>query len=95
VNGIGKRSRRVLMSAADDKATLRRIPLEVLNEGRLEVIDEVLAEDFHSHSAGTRFPPDRDGLNSFISALGRHSPTSPTASFMRSLRVTSSCSTCV
>lgn len=57
------------MSAADDKAALRRIPLEVINEGRLEVIDEVLAEDFHSHSEGTPFPPDRDGLKSFISDL--------------------------
>jgi predicted ester cyclase len=57
------------MSAADDKATLRRIPLEVINEGRTEVIDEVLAEDFRSHSEGTPFPPDREGLKSFISAL--------------------------
>jgi predicted ester cyclase len=57
------------MPSSDDKATLRRIPLEAINQGRLDVIDEVLTGDFLSHSEGTPFPPDREGLKTFISAL--------------------------
>ena len=52
-----------------DKATLRRIPLEVINEGRLGVIDEILAEDHVERGETPGFPPGRDGLKQYIAAM--------------------------
>ena len=49
-----------------DKASLRRIPLEVLNEGKIDVIDEVIAADFEDHSPVSGFPATREGLRSFV-----------------------------
>jgi predicted ester cyclase len=52
-----------------DKATLRRIPLEAISQGKLDVIDEVLSADFNDHQPPTHFPPGREGLKAFIAAL--------------------------
>lgn len=53
----------------DDAVSYRRIPLEVFNEGRLELIDELLAEDFVEHAAPPGFPQGRESLRTFVSAL--------------------------
>lgn len=45
-----------------------RVPLEILNEGRLELIDEIFAPDFVQHAAIPGFPPGRDGLRTFFTA---------------------------
>jgi steroid delta-isomerase-like uncharacterized protein len=49
-----------------DKESLRRIPLEVLNEGRLELIDEVFAPEYVEHSPIPGYEATRDGIKSFI-----------------------------
>ena len=52
-----------------DKQTLRRIPLEVLNEGKLEVIDEVVGAGYVERGETPGFSPDREGLRAFIVAF--------------------------
>jgi len=52
-----------------DKQTLRRIPLEALNEGKLEVIDEVVGEEYVERAQTPGFSPDREGLRAFIVAV--------------------------
>jgi len=52
-----------------DKQSLRRIPLEALNEGKVDVIDEVLASDYVEHSQFPGYPATREGLKSFIRDL--------------------------
>jgi predicted ester cyclase len=53
-----------------DKQTLRRIPLEVFHENKMEVVDEVLAADVTDHGMlPPGFPPGREGLKAFITAL--------------------------
>jgi steroid delta-isomerase-like uncharacterized protein len=55
---------------ADDAANYRRIPLEVFNEGRLELIDELLADDFVEHAQlPPGVPPGREGLRIIVQAL--------------------------
>ena len=52
-----------------DKATVRRIPLEGFNEGRLDIVDEVFAADFINHATlPPGLPPGREGLKAFIAA---------------------------
>ena len=54
---------------ADDAANYRRIPLEIFNEGRLELIDELIAEDFVEHlETPPGVPPTREGLRMFAAA---------------------------
>ena len=52
-----------------DKETLRRIPLEALNEGRIEVVDEVVSKDYVERADTPGFSPDREGLKAFIAAV--------------------------
>ena len=56
------------MSEAD-KTRIRRIPLEVINEGRIDVIDEVLTPGYSEHMPIPGFAPDREGLKGFLRAL--------------------------
>jgi steroid delta-isomerase-like uncharacterized protein len=50
----------------EDAANYRRIPLEVFNEGKVELIDELLAEDFVEHAAPPGWPTNRDSLRQFV-----------------------------
>jgi predicted ester cyclase len=52
-----------------DKQKLRRIPLEALNQGRIEVVDEVVSEDYVERADTPGFSPDREGLKGFIAAV--------------------------
>ena len=55
---------------SDDAAAFRRIPLEIFNEGKLDLIDELFAEDFVEHIAQPPgVPPGREGLRVFAQAL--------------------------
>jgi len=54
---------------ADDAANFRRIPLEMFNEGNLDLIDEILAEDMIEHGAPRGFPPNREALRAVVPAL--------------------------
>ncbi len=59
----------------DLKAIAARMPSEVFNQGRLEVIDEVVHPDFVDH--GTPLPGmanDREGLKAMVAALRQAFP---------------------
>ena len=58
----------------DIKALASRIPLEVENQGRLEVLDEVLAPEFIDHAARPGSPPGGEGVKAFIVALRQAFP---------------------
>jgi predicted ester cyclase len=52
---------------ADDAANYRRIPLEIFNEGKLDVIDEVVAEDFVEHmDLPPGVAPNRESFTEFV-----------------------------
>ncbi len=54
---------------ADDAANFRRIPLEICNEGRMDLIDEPVAEDYVEHiPTPPGVPPTREGLRMFVEA---------------------------
>ena len=53
----------------DDAASYRRIPLEVFNEGKLELVEELLSEDFVEHAAPPGFPTGRDSLTEFVNGI--------------------------
>jgi predicted ester cyclase len=53
----------------DIKRTAERIPLEVLNEGKFELLDEILAPEFVDHFAQPGVPPTREGLKQSLKAL--------------------------
>lgn len=52
-----------------DAQSFRRIPLEVFNQGKLELVEELLAEDFVEHAAPPGMPTNRDALRIFVTAL--------------------------
>lgn len=54
----------------DDAANYRRIPLEVFNEGKVELVDELLSEDFIENlPLPPGFPHGRASLAPFVTAL--------------------------
>jgi predicted ester cyclase len=54
----------------DIKAIGRRIAEEVYNQGRVEVIDEIVAPDIREHgSLPPGVPPGREGLKAIVRAL--------------------------
>ena len=53
----------------DIQRTAERIPLEVLNSGRFELLDELLAPDFVDHSPLAGVAPTREGLKESTKAL--------------------------
>ena len=52
-----------------DKTAMRRIPLELFNEGRLDVVDQVVAEDYVEHVPLPGVPTGRAGLKAFVTGL--------------------------
>jgi steroid delta-isomerase-like uncharacterized protein len=62
------------MASEDNKATTRRIPEEVLNQQKLDVVDEILAEDFVNHLTMPGIPNDREGAKMLFGALFRAFP---------------------
>jgi predicted ester cyclase len=58
------------MSSESDKKTVNRIPLEVFNEGKLEVVDEVLAPEFTEHGQTMPGSPSgREGIKAIAQQL--------------------------
>jgi steroid delta-isomerase-like uncharacterized protein len=51
--------------ADDVKSTVRRL-YEVVNAGNLDLMDELLADDFVEHEEFPGFSPDRDGVKKFF-----------------------------
>jgi predicted ester cyclase len=53
----------------DMKRTAERIPLEVINTGNFELLDELLAPDFVDHTPYGGVAPTREGLKKSAKAL--------------------------
>lgn len=51
----------------DIKAHMRRFYQEVVNEGRIEVIDELASPEFVEHEATPGFEPNIEGVKQFFS----------------------------
>ena len=51
------------------KAIAGRMPSEVFNQGKLDVIDEVLAPDFVDHGLLPGMSNDREGVKAFAAAV--------------------------
>jgi predicted ester cyclase len=58
------------MSAEAQKALVRRFVEEVQSQGRLEVLDELVAPTVVNHTAPPGVPPDREGIRQ-LTALFR------------------------
>jgi steroid delta-isomerase-like uncharacterized protein len=53
-----------------NKAIDSRIPLEAFNQGRLEVIDQLISADFVDHSQlPPGVPPGREGVKALVKAI--------------------------
>jgi predicted ester cyclase len=52
----------------DMKTKLERIPLEILNQGKYELIEEIYAPDFVEHYPQPGVPPTREGFKQFVMA---------------------------
>lgn len=50
-------------------AAVRRIPMELVSQGNLTVLDEVLSPDFVDHSFAPGMPQDKDGLQYVVGRL--------------------------
>jgi steroid delta-isomerase-like uncharacterized protein len=50
----------------DNKSIMRRAYDEILNEGRLDVADEIIAEDMTEHEQFPGLEPGREGFKSFV-----------------------------
>jgi steroid delta-isomerase-like uncharacterized protein len=57
------------MTTEENKATARRFADEVLNQGNLALIDELVAPDFVDHSVSPGIPPNREGAKTFFTML--------------------------
>jgi predicted ester cyclase len=53
----------------DLQRTASRIPLEVINDGKFELLDEILAPNFVDHTPRQGMAPTRDGLKQTITEL--------------------------
>ena len=52
--------------AADLKALARRFNDEVFTQGKVEVIDELVADDYVEHQAAPGLEPNKEGLKQFV-----------------------------
>ena len=60
------------MSLESNKKTVNRMPLEAFNEGRLEVVDEVMSADMVDHGSQPGLPPGRErGSGEHVRLSGR------------------------
>jgi steroid delta-isomerase-like uncharacterized protein len=57
------------MSAEDNKAIVRRVIKEAQEGGKLDVVDELFAEDFVDHTPLPGLPPTRDGVRMLFAGL--------------------------
>lgn len=51
---------------ADLKALIKRFNDEIMNQGKLEVIDELISEDLVEHAAPPGMPQNRDSVKAFV-----------------------------
>jgi predicted ester cyclase len=53
----------------DSQRTAERIPLEVINQGKFDLLDELLSTDFVDHAARQGVAPTREGLKQTLVEL--------------------------
>ncbi len=51
------------------KTQLDRIPLEIYNQGRMQLIDELYAPDYIEHMPQPGMAPTREGFKQFVTSL--------------------------
>ena len=56
-------------TAAQNAAAQRRLVEEAQGQGKIEVVDAILADDFVDHCPFGPFPPDREGVKQLFAAL--------------------------
>ena len=57
------------MSTKENKATARRLVLEIFGDHTISLIDELLSEEYLDHSLPPDVPPNREGLRQVILAM--------------------------
>ncbi len=57
------------MSERENKALMRRFYTNVVNEGNLDLIDELIHENFVEHEAFPSLAPTRDGVKQFFAMM--------------------------
>lgn len=57
------------MSPTKNKAIVRRVISEVINEGRLPIVDEVFAQEHIYHNLPPGLPSGRAGLKAFLNGI--------------------------
>jgi steroid delta-isomerase-like uncharacterized protein len=62
------------VSLEANKAVVRRFVVEVVDEGKLDLLDEVIAPGYVEHSPDPGQPPGRDGLRQGLQTLLRAFP---------------------
>lgn len=63
------------MSTEQNKAIARRIPVEVFEQGRLEVVDQIVAPDVKEHGEPPPgMPAGREGLKAVVSEMRKGFP---------------------
>jgi steroid delta-isomerase-like uncharacterized protein len=64
----------VIMSAEENKAIIRRYIEEAWNKGNVNIIDQLMAENYARHMAGPEPPLNREGQKQRIRAFRRAFP---------------------
>jgi steroid delta-isomerase-like uncharacterized protein len=64
----------VIMSAEENKAIIRRYIEEAWNKGNVNIIDQLMAENYARHMAGSEPPLNREGQKQRIRAFRRAFP---------------------
>ncbi len=66
------------MSAEENKAVVRRLFDEVVNQGNLAVLDELVTDDIVTHTPVPGITPDREGSRQFLGVYLTAFPTQHT-----------------
>ncbi|HEX2909205.1 MAG TPA: ester cyclase [Chloroflexia bacterium] len=62
------------MSVEENKALVRRVVEEIWNQGKVELVDALLAPDYVNHTPAPSFGPDREGYKQFLLSTHRSFP---------------------
>jgi predicted ester cyclase len=57
------------MTIEENKKVVRRFNKELIEQGDIEVVKEIVADDFINHTAASSVPNNVDGLIQFVSML--------------------------
>ena len=66
------------MSTEENKAVVRRLFEEVVNQGNLEALDELTTDDIVTHTPVPGIMPDREGFRQFLGVFLTAFPTQHT-----------------